>query len=89
MIPSQDITVASKGLLKPQSMFIDIHTENMYILDFDKKETYETANPLSYRIHLWKKNEDIGTIIISEFVEYVLGDSYHPVASDKEIDIYV
>ncbi|CAF1338477.1 unnamed protein product [Adineta steineri] len=76
------ITVASKDLVSPQSIFVDIHTEDMYILDFDQKQIRNPVNLVSYRVHLWKKNEKIGRILFREAGEHLFG---HQQITQKKI----
>ncbi|UJR12428.1 hypothetical protein I4U23_016604 [Adineta vaga] len=83
------ITVASKGLVSPQSIFVDINTEDMYIMDLDQKQIRSPVNSLSYRVHLWKKNEKVGRILFREAGEYLFGRYFHHLTLDKEMNIYV
>ncbi|CAF1660043.1 unnamed protein product, partial [Adineta ricciae] len=66
------VTVASRNLSSPQSLFVDVQTEDIYILDFLKNDTTDNkADIVSYRVHLWKKNDQIGKILLSEQGEYL------------------
>ncbi|UJR34658.1 hypothetical protein I4U23_027435 [Adineta vaga] len=83
------ITVASKGLILPQSVFVDIRTEDMYILDLDQNPHINSSSKCFYRVHLWKKNENVGRILLSKQGEYNFGYFYHHLTLDKEMNIYV
>ncbi|CAF1398780.1 unnamed protein product [Adineta steineri] len=93
------ITVASKDLILPQSVFVDIHTEDMYIMDFDQKVSYVPekyvsgklvpAKYASYRVHLWKKNDNVGRILFNESGVDVNGITDHCLTLDKQMNIYV
>ncbi|CAF0800532.1 unnamed protein product [Adineta steineri] len=88
-VSSTGITAASKDLILPQSIFVNIHTEDMYILDFDQIENFQLGNSASYRVHLWKKNVKIGRILFSQAADHSLGVYYHHITLDKEMNIYV
>ncbi|UJR19040.1 hypothetical protein I4U23_022171 [Adineta vaga] len=79
------ITVANTDLFRPQSIFVDIQTEDMYILDFDQKQTYDA----SYRVHLWKKNEKTGRILLNNTGGYLFEQFSPHLTLDKEKNIYV
>ena len=81
-------TVASEGLIKPSSIFVDSHTENMYILAYDKKDIGDAIQPIKYRVHLWEKNAKHGRIIIEEGGEH-LYDTFSHLTLDQELNIYV
>ncbi|CAF1258953.1 unnamed protein product [Adineta ricciae] len=83
------ITVAKNGLLCPQSVFVDIHTEDMYIMDLDKMERYTQYGHVSYRVHLWKKNENVGRILLSQTTEQGFSRNIHHLALDNQMNIYV
>ncbi|CAF4241841.1 unnamed protein product, partial [Adineta steineri] len=83
------ITVARKGLILPQSIFVDTRTEDMYIMDLDQEKAEDSPYVVSYRIHLWKKNEKVGRILISEVGEYAFWQCYHHLTLDKLMNIYV
>ncbi|UJR12425.1 hypothetical protein I4U23_016601 [Adineta vaga] len=86
---STGITVASKGLVLPQSIFVNVYTEDMYILDFDQIEDFDKGNSASYRVHLWKKNDNVGRILFSQAADHSFGQYFHDVTLDKEMNIYV
>ncbi|CAF1511014.1 unnamed protein product [Adineta steineri] len=88
-IGATGITVATKGLLFPQSVFVDIRTEDMYIMDFDQEQTYYPQNSVSYQVHLWKKNDNVGRILLSEVGESLFGGGFHCFTLDKQMNIYV
>ncbi|CAF0901450.1 unnamed protein product [Adineta ricciae] len=83
------ITVASEGLILPQSIFVDIRTEDMYILDLDRNPRVNSSRDCSFRVHLWKKNESIGRILFSRRGEIDFGYFYHHLTLDKDMNIYV
>jgi hypothetical protein len=92
------ITVASEGLILPQSVFVDIRTEDMYIMDFDQNQTYVPekyvpkfveAKYLSYRVHLWKKNDSVGRILFNESGGDLSVGTSHCLTLDKQMNIYV
>ncbi|UJR12508.1 hypothetical protein I4U23_016683 [Adineta vaga] len=82
------LTVASKGLIQPQSIFINSQTEDMYILDHGRKVTALTYDE-TYRVQLWKKSDQIGIILLSEVGEYGFGMYSSYLTLDKEMNIYV
>ncbi len=81
------VTVASKGLIQPQSIFVDSQTEDMYILDHRTKIA-KPAYDSAYRVQLWKKNDEIGKVLLSEVAEYGF-QSQSYLTLDKEMNIYV
>ncbi|CAF1383118.1 unnamed protein product [Adineta steineri] len=83
------ITVARKGLILPQSIFVDTRTEDMYIMDLDQEKAEDSPYVVSYRVHLWKKNEKVGRILVSEVGEYLFWQPYHHLTLDKQMNIYV
>ncbi|CAF1595595.1 unnamed protein product, partial [Adineta steineri] len=83
------ITVANQDLISPQSIFVDTNTEDMYIIDFGQKYARRLQYHASYRIHLWKKNENDGKILISEEGEYLFGQARPHLTLDKEMNIYI
>ncbi|CAF1383132.1 unnamed protein product [Adineta steineri] len=86
-IGATGITVASKNLISPHSIFVDTITEDMYIMDFD--QNFGTVSQVSYRVHLWKKNDTIGRILLTEASDYSLGYDSHYLTLDKQMNIYV
>ncbi|UJR34657.1 hypothetical protein I4U23_027434 [Adineta vaga] len=83
------IIVASKDLIKPQSIFVDSQTEDMYILDHKTKITKRSFDS-GYRVHLWKKNDQTGRILFNEIAEYGSDRNYESYLTlDKEMNIYV
>ncbi|UJR18507.1 hypothetical protein I4U23_005414 [Adineta vaga] len=81
------ITVASKGLIQPESIFVDSQTEDMYILDHKTKIIDSSYDP-AYRVQLWKKNDETGKLLLGEVAEYRYGAHSH-LTLDKEMNIYV
>ncbi len=76
---SGSITVASQGLYKPQSMYVDSSTGDMYILDLGLKDAIHDKN---YRIQLWRANSTLGITIING-----TGESYC-MSVDRYLNIY-
>ncbi|CAF1275223.1 unnamed protein product [Adineta ricciae] len=84
------VTVASRNLSSPQSLFVDVQTEDIYILDFLENDTTDNKTDIvSYRVHLWKKNDQIGKILLSEQGEYLYSQFIHRLRLDKQMNIYV
>ncbi|CAF0901432.1 unnamed protein product [Adineta ricciae] len=81
------IIVASKDLNKPQSIFVDSETEDMYILDH-MTEITQPSYDSGYRVHLWKKNDQTGRILFYEIGEDAT-NYYSYLTFDKEMNIYV
>ncbi len=82
------VTVASKDLIQPQSIFVDSQTEDMYILDH-KSERDSGVYSSDYRVLLWKKNDEIGKKLFSEIGERSFEWRQLYLILDKEMNIYV
>lgn len=76
------ITVASQGLYKPHSMYVDSSTGDMYILDWGLNDTNGKYYQDNYRIQLWRANSTLGITIING-----TGKSYC-MGVDRYLDIY-
>lgn len=81
-------TVASEGLIEPSSIFVDTHTENMYILAYNKKKIGDAIEPIKYRVYFWEKNAKNGRMIIEEEGEHLYSTFSH-LTLDQQRNIYV
>jgi hypothetical protein len=82
------ITVVSQGLISPTSIFVDTKSENIYILDRDSTNSTNPSKQIKYRVQLWRKNSNVGQILINDAGLYE-PNWYSYMILDKKMNIYV
>jgi hypothetical protein len=81
-------TVAFQGLMSPTSIFVDTKSEDIYILDCGLTNSTNRSEATNYRVQLWRKNSNVGQILINKAGLYSPTDYSH-IILDKQMNIYV
>lgn len=74
-------TVAEVGLHRPSNLFVDIDTNDLYILDYSVDDT------MTYRVQYWKQNATNGIIIMNGTTRSKYGSVYMTLDNDRNIYI--